>query len=98
MKTLKISKVLIAIDYDPTAQKVAETGFSLAKSMKAHCILLHVISDMAYYSSTEYSPIMGFDGFLNIWPAQEASIESLKNATMLFLEKSKIHLGDPDIQ
>jgi len=30
MKTNKIKKVLIALDYNPTAQKVAETGSSLA--------------------------------------------------------------------
>jgi Mg2+-importing ATPase len=28
MKTNKIKKVLIALDYNPTAQKVAETGFT----------------------------------------------------------------------
>ena len=46
MKTFKMKKVLIALDYDPTAQKVAETGFSLAKTMGAEVILLHVISDV----------------------------------------------------
>ena len=28
-----MQKVLIALDYDPTAQKVAEKGYSLAKSL-----------------------------------------------------------------
>jgi hypothetical protein len=36
MKTNKMKKVLIALDYDPTAQKVAEVGFSLAKTMGGH--------------------------------------------------------------
>ena len=49
MKTKKISKVLIALDYDPTAQKVAEIGFSYAKSMEAEVILLHIIADPIYY-------------------------------------------------
>ncbi len=38
-----MKKVLIALDYDPTAQKVAERGFSLAKALKAEVILLHVV-------------------------------------------------------
>jgi len=29
----KMKKVLIALDYDPTAQKVAEIGFSIAKAI-----------------------------------------------------------------
>jgi hypothetical protein len=44
-------KVLIALDYNPTAQKVAETGFSMAKSMNAGITLFHVISYQAYYSA-----------------------------------------------
>jgi nucleotide-binding universal stress UspA family protein len=52
MKTNKLKKVLIALDYDPTAQKVAETGYSLAKAMGAEVILLHAISDPVYYSSS----------------------------------------------
>ncbi len=35
MKTNKTGKVLIALDYDPTAKKVAESGYSLTKSMGA---------------------------------------------------------------
>ena len=35
-------KVLIALDYDPSAQIVAETGFSFAKTMGAAVTLLHV--------------------------------------------------------
>lgn len=30
-----MNKILIALDYDPTAQKVAEKGYALAKSMGA---------------------------------------------------------------
>jgi hypothetical protein len=45
---------------------VAEVGFSMAKSMNAEVILLHVISDPIYYSSTEYSPIMGLTGYNGI--------------------------------
>lgn len=93
-----MKKVLIALDYDPTAQKVAEMGFTLAKSMGAEVVLLHVISDPVYYSSTEYSPIMGFTGYLNTDPLQLNTFEMLKTASLNFLDKSRNHLGDASIQ
>ena len=98
MKTNKLKKALIALDYDPTAQKVAEVGFSLAKTMGAEVILLHVITDPVYYSSPEYSPIMGFDGFMNTTQFQFDSVEGLKRASFHFLDKIKLHLGDDAIQ
>lgn len=93
-----MKKILIALDYDPTAQKIAESGFELAKAIGAEVILLHVISDPVYYSSTDYSPIMGFTGYLNTDPLQLNTIEMLKTASLNFLEKSKNHLGDQTIQ
>jgi hypothetical protein len=39
MKTTQFKK-LIALDCNPTAQKVTEEGFSLAKTMGAETILL----------------------------------------------------------
>jgi nucleotide-binding universal stress UspA family protein len=98
MKTDKVKKVLIALDYNPTAQKVAEVGFSMAKAMNAEIILLHVISDPVYYSSTEYSPIMGFNGFLDTSQMQLDNVDGLKQAALHFLDKSRHHLGDKSIQ
>jgi nucleotide-binding universal stress UspA family protein len=93
-----MNRVLIALDYDPTAQIVAESGYSLAKSMNAEVLLLHVISDPVYYSSIEYSPIMGFNGYLDMGQAQSIGIERLKEASLQYLEKSKQHLGDKAIR
>jgi nucleotide-binding universal stress UspA family protein len=98
LKINKMKKVLIALDYNPTAQKVAEVGFSMAQAMHAEVTLLHVISDLMYYSSTEYSPIMGFGGYMNMDSLQLDSIDGLKKATQHFLDKSKRHLGDKTIQ
>ena len=98
MKTIKMKRVLIALDYNPTAQKVAEYGFAIASAMNSEILLLHVISDPAYYSSVNYSPIMGFTGFLNMDPSQLNVIEELKKASQQFLEKSKNHLGDKTIE
>ena len=92
-----MKKVLIALDYDPTAQKVAEVGYDLAKSMGAEVTLLHVVSDPVFYSSSDYSPIMGFSGYLNNDPLQLNTMEVLKSASLNFLAKSRYHLDDPTI-
>ena len=98
MKTDKKKKVLIALDYDPTAQKVADVGFSMAKSMNAEVVLLHVISDPVLYATAGYSPIMGFNGYIDVGPLQLESVEGLKKASLQYLDKSKQHLGDKTIQ
>jgi nucleotide-binding universal stress UspA family protein len=92
-----MKKILIALDYDPTAQKVAEVGFDFAKSMKADVLLVHVLSDIVYYSSPEYSPIMGFTG-QEIGTVQLDSKYGLNQASLHFLDKVKLHLGDDSIQ
>jgi nucleotide-binding universal stress UspA family protein len=90
--------ILIAMDYDPTAQKVAETGYTLAKAMNAKVILLHVISDPVYYSSTEYSPIMGYTGYMDMGQIQLENADGLKDASLKYLLKIRDHLGDKNIQ
>lgn len=98
MKTHKPEKVLIALDYNPTAQKVAELGFVVAKSMNAKIVLLHVIPDLVYYFSRDYSPIMGFNGYTDAGPITSESGETLLNASTVFLDKARTHLGDPEIE
>lgn len=89
-----MKRVLIALDYNPTAQKVAEAGFELATAMGAETILLHVVSDPVYYAVPEYSPVMGFMGFMETSQIQLDSADGLKKASQFFLDKSKKHLGD----
>jgi nucleotide-binding universal stress UspA family protein len=93
-----MKKVLIALDYDPTAQKIAETGYDLAKAMNAQVVLLHVIADPVYYSSLNYSPIMGFDGFNSIDTIQPETADALEKTAQSFLDESKKFLGDESIQ
>jgi nucleotide-binding universal stress UspA family protein len=93
-----MKKVLIALDYSPTAQKVAEEGYKLAKNMLAEVVLMHVITDRVYYSSTAYSPVMGFGGYMDIDYLQPDIHEVLNKASLEFLETSKKHLGDPAIE
>ena len=93
-----MKKVLIALDYDPTAQKVAETGFAFAKAMNAQLILLHVVAAPMYYSSEGYSAIMGFGGYAGTDFLQPDVNEELKKVSLNFLEQIKQHLGDSTIQ
>jgi nucleotide-binding universal stress UspA family protein len=94
----QMKKVIIALDYEPSAQKVAETGYSLAKSMRAGVVLLHIIDEITYYSSIEYSPIMGFSGFSSAVTPNLIDIEKVKKASKKFLDKSKQHLCDDTIE
>ena len=77
----KNKKVLIALDFDPSALKVANIGFTLAKSMGAEVILLHVIINMLTYTLT----------YLKMGPMKLNSIEDFKLASKVFLDKSKLH-------
>jgi nucleotide-binding universal stress UspA family protein len=98
MKSSTVKKVLIALDYNPTAQKVAETGYEFAKTLNAEITLLHVISDDTDFAALGYSPIMGYAGFADSDIAHSYDNEGLKKAAMHFLEKSKNHLDDSSIQ
>jgi nucleotide-binding universal stress UspA family protein len=93
-----MKKVLIALDYNPTAQKVAETGYALAKSLMAEATLLHVITDPTFYMTTDFSPIMGYNGYVDVGPAVIDTREGLKNASLQYLDKTREHLGDSSIQ
>ena len=98
MKKDNIKKVLIALDYNPTAQKVAEIGYDFAKSLNAEITLLHVVNDETDFVSLGYSPIMGYAGYADNSYAHMYDNEGLKKAATHFLEKSKKHLGDENIQ
>lgn len=95
MKTIRIKKVLIALDYDETSKKVAEQGFAMAKAMKAEIILLHVIFEQSIYyfeqpidySSYTYMPELKID-----------RKDDLKKIAQDFLDKTKKHLGDESIE
>jgi len=97
-KSNQVHNVLIALDYDTSAEKVAEIGYSLAKSMNAEVILLHVVGETNYYSTLEYSPIVGFGGFSNSYFSQLIDMDGLKKASQYFLDQMKIHLSDDAIQ
>ena len=94
-----MKKLLIALDYEPSAERIAETGHSIATALQAETILLHVIAEPAYYSSLAYSPIMGFGGFVdNFNMGVDTDIQNdIRKQTQVFLDQSKNHLGDSKI-
>ena len=98
METAKMTKVLIALNYDIPSKKVAEVGFSMAKAMNAEVILLHVTSDPVYFSSTAYPPISGLTDSPDMDPLEFDSDDRLKKASQHFLDCSKRQLGDTSIQ
>ena len=56
------------LDYDQTAQKVANVGFSMARDMNAEVILLHVISN----------PVLYYSSYMAMAPVQINSVGDLK--------------------
>lgn len=93
-----MKKVLIALDYNPTAQKVAEIGFSLVKGMHAEVTLMHVLTNPIYYSSSVYEPIMGFGGYVDTDFLGDRISDGIRKSTLDFLNKSKHHLVDTNIK
>lgn len=90
-----MKKVLIAIDYNSTAQHVAETGYAIAKAIQADIVLVHVFSEAAYYAN-EYSPIMEYKG--NYTDGTVALVEDIKYEAVSFLFNTALHLGDENIK
>lgn len=88
MKTNKIQKILIAMDYDETSIKVSEAGVNIAEALGAEIILLHVISEQpVYYSS-----------YMNMRELQVDMLGDLKISAQIFLDKAKAHLGIESIK
>ena len=95
---MEMKKILIALDNNVGAQKVAASGYELAQALHAHTILMHVTTDATYYSSRNYSPIMGFDTFSNLDVEQTNAVEKLKTTAQNYLDDVKLSLDDETIE
>jgi nucleotide-binding universal stress UspA family protein len=93
-----MKRILIALDYDPTAQKVAETGFTLCKEIGDEVTLLHVIESPTYYTSGVYNPIMGFAGYMTPELVETQGLDHIIKGTVEYLQKTKEHLGHREIR
>ncbi len=59
---------------------------------------MHVTSDSTYYSSLNYSPILGFDSFSNLDVVQTDTVQELKSTAVDYLNDVKLSLGDETIE
>jgi Universal stress protein UspA and related nucleotide-binding proteins len=87
MGASEIKKVLIAIDYDKTAEVVAEAGYKMAKAMNAEITLLHVIYEQPNY----------YVGSPAVYEYRIQFVENFKLSLQKFLNETKKHLGDESI-
>lgn len=88
MKTQKIKKILIALDYGDSSIEVAEIGDSMAQALRAETILVHVVYEQPiYYSSYNSMRMLHMD-----------VIDDLKLSTQKFLDNAVELLGDPNIK
>jgi nucleotide-binding universal stress UspA family protein len=90
-----MKKVLICIDYNPTSELVADSGFKLASILNAEVCLIHVIADAQYYG-VQYPTFMGYGGVdsevdLNIGK------EMIRVANN-FLDTVRVHLNNTKIE
>lgn len=91
--------VLIALDYDPSAVKVAEYGFLFVQNMDAKVIFLHLISNSDVYSNIGHIIIKGFfAGHLKVKTEPVENPINIKQMAKDFLNKIKFHLGNDKIQ
>lgn len=89
-----MKKVLIAIDYTPAAEKVAEAGYRIAKAFNAKIALVHVITEAAFYAM-DYAPIMGYTGFYTAGTIE--LVKDIKKDAENFLAAAASHLGNENI-
>jgi nucleotide-binding universal stress UspA family protein len=90
-----VKKILIAIDYNTSAEKVAEAGYALGKALNAEITIAHVFSEPAYYAA-EYSPITGYQG--GYTEGTLALVKDIKKEAGEFLAATVKRLGDPGIK
>ena len=91
-----MKKVLIAIDYNPVSEKVAEQGYDLAKNLNAEVCLIHVLDDVGFYGA-QYPTFMGYDGYTGMGPDLDVAME-MRNIAEDFMDKARQHLGDENVK
>tara|TARA_R110000850_G_scaffold268138_1_gene399457 strand:+ start:53311 stop:53769 length:459 start_codon:yes stop_codon:yes gene_type:complete len=91
-----MKKVLIALDYHPVSEKVAEAGYELAKKLDAEVCLLHVVADASYYEIS-YPEFMGYVPVNEVANSGE-KLNDMQKTGEEFLEKSAAHLKDPSVK
>ena len=84
----------MAVDYNPTAQKVVEEGYNLAKMLKAEMCILHIMNNVQYYG-IQYPSFMGFEA-MNLGYDVEMH-DRMRTTAKEFLNSIVKHLKDDAI-
>lgn len=90
-----MKKILIAIDYNPNSEKVAEEGYALAKKLDAEVRLVHVLADVSYYG-VNYPTFMGYEGYNEVQVDLNV-ISELRKVAEDYLKTAAEHLDDPRV-
>ena len=94
-----MKNVLIALDYDPDAINVVESGYILAKSLQSKITLLHVIADKKHYSRIGHISVTGFfSGHIKTRTMPPKIRLDPWKVSQEFLDKIKFHFGDSIMQ
>ena len=93
-----MKKILIALDFNPSAQKVAEEGYAIAKALGAEVTLVHVKAEANYYSSVGHVTVIGFSGHLKKDKPKPPDIIDPDAISQEFLNKAMLHLGNDAIK
>jgi len=91
-----MKRILIAIDYNPVSEQVAEAGYKLAKTMGAEVCLIHTLAEISYYG-VQYPSFLGYDGY-NPVTTDLNMISDLRKIAEDFLVKAAEHLNDPSVK
>ncbi|MBT2161238.1 universal stress protein [Zobellia barbeyronii] len=90
-----MKRICIALDYNPSAEKVGKTGYAYAEALDAEIFLIHVISDASYYA-IDYSPFLGYESPFNTGSLK--LVKELIQGANNFLIDSAEHLGGENIK
>lgn len=90
-----MKKVLVAVDYNPVSEKVAQAALELVGSMNAEICLIHVLADVSYYGA-DFPTFMGYEGYTGMGPDFNMALE-MQQVAEEFLEKAAEHLDHPAV-
>jgi len=88
-----MKKILIAVDYHPTSEKVAETGYKLAQQVGAEVCLVHIIAETRYYG-VEYPSFLGHTSYNYNFAMDEHVNTQIENMAKDFLVQAAVHLDN----
>lgn len=87
MEKSNFKSILIAIDFHPSAQMIAQQGFKMAQLLGAEVTLMHAIKDFSSYKTTETSEDVGFAKCMETDHLLSDSLEGRSHQAQLYLQR-----------